>query len=121
MCADKPSTLYAVINKATTNIPSQYAIPTARTPVAAEKVHANTGPCKQADIDEETKGSDIPPNKSLDFIEVKENTNNKSFSFYSLKYMFVIAFIIVIIVVVVSVVIALFLQMRNLPEMNREL
>ena len=126
MCADKPSALYAVINKATTNIPSQYATPTVRTPIAAEKeqkVDAYTGPelSQQDDIYEETRRSDIPPSKFLDFKEVKENYNIKSTHFYSLKFIFAIAFIIVIMVVVVSVVIALFLQMRTLHEMNRAL
>ena len=66
MCADKPPALYAAINEATTNIPSQYAISTARAPITAEKeqkVDAYTGPdvCKQADIYEEIKESDILP------------------------------------------------------------
>ena len=119
MCADKPSALYAVINKATTNIPSQYATPTVRTPIAAEKeqkVDAYTGLelSKQTDIYEEIKMSDMP------LKEVKRNTNKSSTTTYSVEFALAIISIIVMIVVV-SMVIALFVQMRTLHEMNKDL
>ena len=125
MCADKPSALYAAINEGTTNFPSQYAIPTARVPIAAEKeqkvdVYTGHEVCKQADIYEEIKESDIPPSESLDLEEVKEKTINKSTPCSYLKFALLIAFIIAFNALVVSVVI-LFVQMRNLHEMNRTL
>ena len=112
MCADKPSDLYEVINEATTNIPSQYATPTARASNAAEeeqKVDAYPGRelSKQADIFEKIKRSDMFPK------EVKGNTNKTSTTIYSVKFAFAIVSIIEMIAVV-SMVIALFVQMRTL-------
>ena len=122
MCADKPSGSYEDINKATTNIPSQYATPTARAPIAAEeeqKVDAYTGPelSKQVDIYEEIEG---PPSKYLDLKEEKGNTNNPQTAIYSVKLVLTSVFIFSMIAFV-SMFIALFLQMRILHEMNRAL
>ena len=90
----KPSALYAFINKATTNIPSQYAIP--------------------------IKGCDVSPNVYINLETEQEinRRNKKSSHSCSVKFALVTVFVFVLLVIV-SMFIALFLQMRNLHEMNR--
>ena len=127
MCAEKPSVLYAVINKATTTIPSQYAVPAVRTQITVEKeqnMEASTGCglCKEPVVCEEIKGRDISPNAYIN-LEMEQETNRrnkKSSNSCSVKFALVTVFVFVL-VVIVSMFIALFLQMRNLHEMNRAL
>ena len=94
MCAEKPSALYAVINKATTNIPSQYAIL--------------------------IKGCDVSPNVYIN-LELEQETNRrnkKSSHSCSVKFALLTVFVFVL-VVIVSMFTTLFLQLRNLHEMNK--
>ena len=127
MCAEKLSGPYAVINKATTNIPSQYAVPAVMTPVAVEKeqkMEASTGHefCNESVTYEEIKRYDASPNmfRSLEVEQETKRRNKKSSHSCSVKFTLVILFMCVL-VVIVSMVIALFLQMRTLHEMNRAL
>ena len=127
MCAETPSALYAVINKATTNIPSHYAVPAVRTPVAVEKeqnMKASTccGLCKEPVVCEEIKECDVSPNinSNLETKQEINRRNKKSSHSFCVKFALVTVFIFVLIVIV-SMFIALFLQMRNLHEMNKAL
>ena len=127
MCAEKPSALYAVINKATTNIPSHYAVPAVRNPVGVEKerkMKASTccGLCKEPVVCEEVKGCDVSPSiySNLETEQEINRRNKKSSHSFSVKFALVIVFVFVLIVIV-SMFTALFLQMRNLHEMNKAL
>ena len=117
---DTSSGIYAVINDATKNTSSQYAIP-ARIPTATQKelkIEASAGPrlCCKENISTKTS-----LNKSLDFEVVKQETKKSiKTSFCPVKFSLAIVFVFALIVVV-SMVIALFLQMRTLHYMNREL
>ena len=133
MCADKSSGLYEVINEATKNTPLQYSIP-ARIPTAAQtelKIEVPTESrlrSKETVTYEEIDGSDTSFNNYLNFEEVKQELkkelkkkrNKKSIPLYFVKFAVITAFVFVMIVAV-SVVIALFLHIRSLHGMNREL
>ena len=121
---DTSSGIYSTVNEATKNTSSQYAIPARETTAAQKelKIEVSNGPgCKEKKAYKTRKTS---LNKSLDIEVVKQKTEkrrkNRITSLCHVKLAFAIVFIFAMIVVV-SMVITLFLQMRNLHEMNRAL
>ena len=123
---DISSDLYSVVNEATKNASSQYAIPPrAPTEIQKElKMEVSTGPITCSKETENTKNSDISPiNEPFNFEEVKQETNkrrNQKLPPLCLVK-FALAIVFIVIVIVALMVIALFVQMRNLQEMNRAL
>ena len=121
---DTSSGIYSTVNEATKNTSSQYAIPAIETTAAQKelKIEVSNGPgCKEIKAYKTRKTS---LNKSLDIEVVKQKTEKRRKNRITLlcpvKFAFAIVFIFAMIIVV-SMVIALFVQMRNLHEMNRAL
>ena len=123
---DTSSGIYSTVDEATKNASLQYAIPARETTAAKNelKIEVSTGPglcCKENEAYETRKTTLY---KYLDYEKVKQKTkkrrNNKITLLCHVKFAFAVIFIFAMIVVV-SMVIALFVQMKTLQEMSREL
>ena len=123
---DTSSSIYSTVSEATKNASLQNAIPARETTAAQKelKIEVSTGPglcCKENEAYETRKTTLY---KYLDYEKVKQKTkkrrNNKITLLCPVKFAFAVIFIFAMIVVV-SMVIALFVQMKTLQEMSREL
>ena len=121
---DTSSGIYSTVNEATKKTSSQYAIQAMETTAVQKelKIEVSNGPGWKEKKANKTRKTSL--NKSLDIEVVKQKTEkrrkNRITSQCHVKFAFAIVFIFAMIGVV-AMVMTLFLQMRNLHEMNRAL